>query len=256
MSGSAFRLIRVGEDAPAELLDLSPVLTEAAAVSVGQGTAPPTVVIRRQRPYALLGPRDRRLPQLDAGIAVLQAAGLPVFERIGGGSAVILDEGCVSFGVACPCHDFTLIQRNFVQLTEGVRRGLKHLGLDARFGEAPGSFCPGPFDLVVDRRKVAGVAQAMRGGFALVSGMVLVSQDPVRVTGLLNRFYAAAGGAPNLVPDYVAPLTRLLGRDVPIAEVEDALVRGFAEVYTLSPASLTVEERQRASELLRIRRLG
>lgn len=256
MSAPVVRLIRVGQDAPSELLDLSPVLTEAVAVSVGQGAAPPTVVIRRQRPYALLGPRDRRLPHLAAGIKVFQAAGLPVFERIGGGSAVILDEGCISFGVARPCDDFTFIQRNFEELTEGVRRALALLGLEARFGEAPGSFCPGPYDLMVDGRKVAGVAQAIRGGFALVSGMVLVSQDPVRVTELLNRFYAAAGAAPELVPDNVATLADLLGRTVGLAEVEDALVRGFAGVYDLVPASPSADERQRAATLWRTRRIG
>ena len=42
-------------------------------------------------------------------------------------------------------------------------------------------------------RKIAGVAQAMRQGFALVAGVLLVSQDPAPVTALLNEFYAAAG---------------------------------------------------------------
>ncbi|HEY8417357.1 MAG TPA: hypothetical protein VIK93_04910 [Limnochordales bacterium] len=256
MKAPAYRLIRLGENTPPELLDLSPVVAEAAAVSVGTGAAPPTVVIRRQRPYALLGPRDRRLPRLADGIAVLKAAGLPVYERIGGGSAVILDEGCVSFAVAQPCRDRTLVQHNFAALTEGVRRGLKRLGLQAVFGEAPGSFCPGPYDLTVDGRKVAGVAQALRGGFALVSGMVLVSQDPVPVTELLNRFYAAAGGAPVLVPDHVAPLSQLLGRPVDVDEVEAALVAGFAEVYELIPASLALDEWDRAKALAAARRLA
>jgi len=256
MKAPAHRLIRIGNNAPAELLDLSPVVAEAVAVSVGSGAAPPAVVIRRQRPYALLGPRDRRLPRLAEGLAVLKDAGLPVFERISGGSAVILDEGCVSFAVAQPCRDRTLIQHNFAALTEGVRRGLRRLGVQAVFGEAPGSFCPGPFDLMADGRKVAGVAQALRAGFALVSGMVLVTQDPVPVTALLNRFYAAAGGPAALVPDHVAPLSRLLARPVTLDEVEAALVAGFAEVYDLVPASLTSAEWDRAKALKDARRLA
>jgi len=256
MTAPAHRLIRLGEATPPAWLELSPVVAEAAAVSVGQGTAPPTVIIRRQRPYALLGPRDRRLPHLAAGIAVLQAAGLPVYERISGGSAVILDEDCVSFAVMQPCRDRTMIQHNFTALTEGVRRGLARLGLEAVFGEAPGSFCPGPYDLMVDGRKVAGVAQALRSGFALVSGMVLVSQDPAPVTRLLNRFYAAAGGSADLVPDYVAPLAQVLGRPILLDEVEDALTQGFGEVYPLVPSQLTPDEWQRAQDLHRLRRLA
>ncbi|HLT58450.1 MAG TPA: hypothetical protein VKZ69_06745 [Limnochordales bacterium] len=256
MTGPVYRLIQLGAGADPRLLDLSPVVAEAVAHSVGTGAAPPTVVLRRQRPYALLGPRDRRLPRLDAGLRLLKAAGLPVYERISGGSAVILDEHCLSFAVAVPCRDRTLILRNFETLTEGVRRGLRRLGLDAVFGEAPGSFCPGPYDLMVDGFKVAGVAQALRGGFALVSGMVLVSQDPVPVTDLLNRFYAAAGGDAALVPHHVAPLTRLLGRPVSVDEVEAALRQGFAELYPLTPSSLTPAERERAANLARARRVA
>src|SRR5690606_12418828 len=169
---------------------------------------------------------------------------------------IFLDEHCLSFAVAVPCRDRTLILRNFETLTEGVRRGLRRLGLDAVFGEAPGSFCPGPYDLMVDGFKVAGVAQALRGGFALVSGMVLVSQDPVPVTDLLNRFYAAAGGDAALVPHLVAPLTRLLGRPVSVDEVEAAPRQGFAELLPLTPSSLTPTERERAANMARARRVA
>ena len=256
MTRCPWRLLEVGAFAGAELWEISPVLAETAAISVGEGAAPPTVVIRRQRPYALLGPRDERLPRLADGIRVLGQAGLSVFVRPSGGSAVILDEGCLSFGVARPCTDFTSIKRNFEELTEGVRRALGYLGLDARFGEAPGSFCPGPYDLMVGRYKVAGIAQAMRGGYTLVSGMLLVSQDPVPVTRLLNAFYSAAGGPANLVPDNVAPLSTLLGRPVSMEEAETALRRGFGDLYELETSVPSPVEFERARRLLAARRLA
>ncbi len=129
----AYRLISIDGDASDELWELSPTIAEAAATAVGQGQSPPTVVMRRQRPYALLGPKDRRLPSLAAGVAVLREAGLPVYERIAGGTAVILDEGCVSFAVAT-CRDFTLIRRNFEEMTVGVRLASKRLGIESQFG--------------------------------------------------------------------------------------------------------------------------
>lgn len=251
-----YRLISIDGDASDELWELSPTIAEAAATAVGQGQSPPTVVMRRQRPYALLGPKDRRLPSLAAGVAVLREAGLPVYERIAGGTAVILDEGCVSFAVAKPCRDFTLIRRNFEEMTVGVRLALKRLGIESEFGAAPGSFCEGPYDLVSDGRKIAGIAQAMRQGFALVSGMLIVSQDPVPVTELLNRFYEAAGGVPDLIPDNVVTLSGLLGRSVSLEEVEEALKQGFAEAHGLQAGTPTAHELALARKLLGDRRLG
>src|SRR5690606_37361026 len=135
--GAEYRLIRIDDESSPDLLELSPVIAEAVAESVGAGQAPPTAVIRRQRPYALLGPKDRRLPSLSRGVKVLRDAGLPVYERIAGGTAVILDEGCLSFAVARPCRDFTAIHQNFNLLTVGVRLALARLGIDAEFGAAP-----------------------------------------------------------------------------------------------------------------------
>lgn len=251
-----YRFISIDGTASDELMALSPTIAEAAAMSVGAGEAPPTIIVRRQEPYALLGPQDRRLPSVDDGVAVLRDAGLPVYRRIAGGTAVILDEGCISFAVAKPCRDFTMIHRNFDEMTVGVRLALQRLGIESEFGAAPGSFCEGPYDLVSDGRKIAGIAQAMRRGFALVSGMLLVSQDPVPVTNMLNEFYAAAGGTPDLIPDNVVTLSGLLGRSVSVEEVEEALKAGFAQAHPYVPGAPTAAELERAQQLITERRIA
>lgn len=206
-------------------------------------------------PYVLLGPDDRRLPQLADGLAFCRDLALPVYERISGGSAVFLDEHCLSFAVVRPCRDFTMLHRNYRELAGGVLAGLAHLGLQAEFGPAPGSFCEGPYDVVVDGIKIAGVAQAIRRGFALVSGMVLVDQDPVETTQLLNRFYRTAGVDKNLRPGAVTNLVQLLGRPVTMGEVESALKTGFAEAFHLVDEPVRAHEWARARELVFSRRL-
>src|SRR5690606_21553768 len=105
-------------------------------------------------------------------------------------------------------------------------------------------------------RKIAGIAQAMRRGFAMVSGMLIVSQDPVYVTDLRNEFYAAAGGTPDLVPDHGVTLSDLVGRRIGLDEVEDALKAGFAEVHPYVPALPTEAEVGRARRLAAERRLA
>ncbi len=250
------RLIHLGAGAPEPALHLSPVVTETAAISAAERGAL-TVVVRRHQPYVLLGPSDRRLPGLARIREWADARGLPAFIRIGGGSLVWQDTGTISFGVARPSRDLTTVERNFRELGEGVLRAFRHLGLEtAAYGRAVGSYCEGPWDIVVDGVKIAGVAQAIRGGFALVSGMILVNQDPVETTRLIEDLYELAGSPRHLRASAVTNLERLLDRPVALAEVEQALFSGFGSLYQLIPADLDETEWVRAARLYQERRLA
>ena len=235
----------------AELLRLSPVLGEAVAQTVVQ-TGIPALVLRRQTPYMLLGPRDRRLPRLAEGIQWLANQGLPAFFRLSGGAAVFLDGGCLSFAVIRPCRDLTQWQQNFRDLTAGVLRGLAMLGVDAHFGLADGAYCPGPFDLVIDAgQKIAGVAQAIRAGFAMVSGMLLVHQDPERTTALVQDFYRRAGYMVNYRADAVTRIDAIAPVD--IDRVQEAMIAGFGQIFQLKPSTLSGAEKRLARDLHTLR---
>lgn len=248
------RLITLDHGVGAPRHALGPTLAESVALTVGAGGSQ-ALILNENEPHVLLGPRDRRLPGIGAGITWLQARGLLVLERIGGGSAVLLDEGCLTFGVAIACKDLTRARDNFTELTQGLLRALTSMGIAARFGATEGAFCDGPYDVKVEGRKVCGIAQAIRRGFALVSGMILVSQDPVASTQLLTGFYARAGAAPALRPGAVTSLTRELGRPVCVAEVVAAMVRGYGEIAEIVPSRPSPAEWERAARLLAERRI-
>lgn len=236
------RFIHLSASSPPDQLRLSPVLAETVA-RWSADRAESAVVIRHQKPYVLLGPKDRRLPHLSDAVAWLNDKGYPVFMRIGGGSAVLLDEECLSFAVTKPCRDFTVWESNFKSMAEGVIDGLRGIGIEASFGRAVGSYCEGPYDLVAEGRKIAGIAQAIRGGFALVSGMLLIRQDPVSTTALLQAFYERAGSDLVLDPHAVTALHRLPHMaDLTTERVEQALVDGFSQHYHLCPEPLSPEE--------------
>lgn len=254
MTRPVYRLLQITPDQP-DWLPLSPVSAETMALSVAAGEALPTVLIRHQNPYILLGPKDGRLPDLPGGIAFLRSRGLTAFMRLGGGSAVLLDRDCVSFAVARPCRDVGAVARNYDELTLGVRIGLESLGLPVVFGAAVGSYCEGPNDLLVRGLKIAGVAQALRQGYALVSGMVLVRQDPVATTELLNRFYEAAGAEPSLTPAVVTSVAAEVGRAVTPEAVAEAITAGFSAVFDLEPDRFAAREHARAAGLVRLRRV-
>lgn len=247
-----YRWVELDQTREPDVFELSPVMAEAIAYTAAGGQ--PTILIRRQPPYLLLGPQDRRLPQLERAVNEVQAGGWPTFMRIGGGSAVLLDDRCLSFAVARPCRDFTTLERNFRELAGGVIRALHDLGLPAKFGQAAGSYCEGPYDIVVHGQKVAGVSQAIRRGFALVSGMVLLDQDPVATTAHIQRFYQSAGSDKVLQASAVTNLSRLLDRPILHAELTTALRGGFAAQFSLVVDRLTAQERATAQTLYPLRR--
>jgi len=250
-----WRLLIVDDREP-EALALSPVLAETIAETVARGEAPPTLLLRWQHPHVLLGPADRRLPALERGAAWLERRGLPVYMRISGGSAVLLDESCLSFAVAIPCRDLTRLRENYETLLAGLIDALASLGVPAAFGEAPGSYCPGPYDLLLaDGRKIAGVAQALRRGFAEVGGMLLIDQDPVETVAVLEGFYAQAGGPRRFDPHSVTSLAAVLGRPVSREEVGAAVVAAYRARVDMIPGALTPAEFARARALHAVRRI-
>lgn len=214
-------------------IGLSPTMAEAMvaarAVPAACDHRPTLALVRRQRPYALLGPRDLRLPRLEAGVAFLARRGLPVYRRIGGGSLVVLDEDCLGFALAWPCRSPAHAGQSVRALAPPVLAALSALGVAARMGAAAGSYCEGPTDLVAgDGRKVAGLALALRGGWALVSGMLLVRQDPAYATGLIAGFEAAAGGTRRFEASAVTHLEAAAGRPLRVDAVADGLCAAIA----------------------------
>ncbi|SMC02282.1 Lipoate-protein ligase A [Sulfobacillus thermosulfidooxidans DSM 9293] len=237
-----------------ETFHLSPVLAEV----LGRWSARTEswgILIREHNPYLLLGPKDRRLPFLDEALNWAQNQGYPVYMRVGGGSAVLLDRTCISFAVSRPCRDLTVWEQNFRDMTAPIIDGLRMLGIATQFGRAEGSYCEGPYDLVTrDGKKIAGIAQAIRGGSALVSGMILVQQDPVRTTEFIQEFYHRAGSQQILRADVVTALSHHPGfSQVTIQDVHDALIAGFEQHYHLISEPFSPEEWQEARELNTLR---
>lgn len=222
-----------------DLLSLSPVLAELAGRRAAR-TREPHFLLRRSTPYLLLGPRDRRLSGLGCAVRDAERRGLPVYERSGGGSLVYLDEGCLCFAAAIPGLRMDAIAENFRELTRPVFTALRELGLKPRFGAALGSYCEGPWDILADSRKIAGVSQSLRQGYTLVAGMLLIDQDPVRATREVEAFYAAAGAPQALDAGAVTNLGCCLGRSVTWQEVAAAITRelGAATPCMLEPQLL------------------
>lgn len=245
-------MVLLDATADPSLLDLSPGLAEWAGRQAAT-SGEPHFVLRRQRGYFLLGPGDRRLPDLPAAARWAAAHGIPLYRRIGGGSLVYLDDGCLSFAHAIPCRDVATAATNFHVLTGPVLDALRSLGVEARFGRVSGSYCEGPWDLVAEGRKIAGTAQAIHDGFALVSGMLLVTQDGADATGRVNDFYERAGGGRPFDPSAVTSLDALTAGTITIERLAGT-VRGALGAVT--PAAFGAQDALLVRQTLLERRLA
>jgi lipoate-protein ligase A len=99
---------------------------------------------------------------------------------------------------------------------------LQPLGLDLRVGEIPGEYCPGDHSIsIAGERKVAGIAQRVVKGAALVSTVLVVS--PVTPLAVVIADVYAALEIP-IDPGRTGALSDALP-DIDIAAVEDLLTR-------------------------------
>jgi lipoate-protein ligase A len=144
--------------------------------------------------------RGSRVPVDDAAC---QAAGVDVVRRASGGGPVVWGPDLAAFDIVVPrghpLHGADIAE-SYRWIGEAVARALRRLGIAARSlppGEAHAANEPsvaelacfaglGPWEVVVDGRKLVGLSQVRRRSGALLQVGILVHHDAARLTGLLD----------------------------------------------------------------------
>ncbi len=100
--------------------------------------------------------------------------------------------------------------------------------MPAQRGEPAQSFCPGDYSLQW-KGKIAGIAQRVRTGAALVSGVVIVD-DHDEIAGVLDPIYAALDVP--FDPDSVGSIDKVDGDSDPkhVIETIEGMLVGEADV--------------------------
>jgi lipoate-protein ligase A len=148
--------------------------------------------VRAWRPHRQLafGRRDSRADNYDVAKKVADACEFPPVERSVGGRAVAYTGNTVAFAKVVPLADMRVgMDDRYDEVTQAVQRALWRLRVPAVRGEPEASFCPGDYSIQRDG-KIVGVAQRVRKGAALVSGVVVV-RDHEEIAGVLDPVYAA-----------------------------------------------------------------
>lgn len=202
---------------------------EDLAYQVGEGKSPPALEmwIASRECFVLGRYYAKRLKKQNI-MNKLRERGTPLFFRSSGGEAILHDSTCLNFGAIVP-HEFFPppfdIGRAFLILSSGVRSCLKKMRIPVFSGKAK-TFCPGPYDLLVEGKKIAGVSLLSRKNFCLVHGTLLVNSGR-EYFRKLKIFY------PSLA-DEVSSLRNLTGKWIDMEDIAQGIIQGYRKSLKVS----------------------
>ena len=157
----------------------------------------PAVRVWRPHRQVAFGRRDAREDRYDRARELVEAHDFPTVEREVGGRAVAYTGSTVAFARVTPVDDMRSgLQDRYDAATTDLLAALDALGVDAREGEPPGSFCPGTHSVQSTADgggqawKLAGLAQRVHGDAAVVAGVLTVRSHD-EIAAVLNPVYEA-----------------------------------------------------------------
>ncbi|WP_224448422.1 lipoate--protein ligase family protein [Haloprofundus salilacus] len=162
----------------------------AALLEDAAETGVPALRVWSPHRQLAFGRRDARAEGYDAAREAAEVRGYPPVERSVGGRAVAYTGTTIAFAHARPVEDMRRgLNQRYDDAVATVIRALETVGVNAERGEPPESFCPGAHSVQCNG-KIAGIAQRVRKGAALVSGCILVA-DHEEISQVLEPVYAA-----------------------------------------------------------------
>ncbi|WP_270789805.1 lipoate--protein ligase family protein [Enterococcus diestrammenae] len=195
-------------------------------------------------PTMILGMKDTRVPHLSAALATLTNQQLQVVVRNSGGLGVICDEGVLNITLFLPLTEKKLsTDAAYDAMYQLTQQAFPELTITT--GEVADSYCPGEYDLSVNGRKIAGIAQRRLKQGVAVMMYLSVSGDQQNRGQIVRHFYQAGlaegfgtAGYPPVNPDSMTTLTRELGQELTI---HDCQAR-FATAYAPQALSLASDQ--------------
>lgn len=188
-------------------------------------------------PVILLGGKDTRLSNKEAGYAYLQEVGYQLVIRPHGGLAVVNDEGIVNFSLITDMgEDKIPIDQAYENITHVVREILAPYGLNVEHYEVPDSYCPGTYDLVVNGQKIGGTAQRrFKSGLTTAAYLSLNGNQRERAEHI-REFYDrsdADDSYPKVDWRVMTTISDLIGKEYTQEDFEDDLINLFNKYSTV-----------------------
>ncbi|EMF0260635.1 lipoate--protein ligase family protein [Enterococcus hirae] len=186
----------------------------------------------------ILGMKDTRTSYFHEGIQELRKAGYQPIVRNAGGLGIISDQGVLNLSLIFPQNEQEKISIDaaYEKMLTLTRLAFPTVSIEAF--EVTHSYCPGTYDLSINGKKFAGIAQRrIKNG---ISVMMYVSVNGAQQTRgqAMKRFYQEAlkedfgtNGYPAVVPESMATLADLLETPLTIEDVKQQFQLALTQLY-------------------------
>ena len=198
---------------------------------IGAGLSPATVRTWVHSASVVMGIQDHRLPYVQAGMDLLEERGYHPIVRNSGGLAVVLDEGVLNISIVISEKEGHIdINTGYNMMVDLIKALFPEIAARIEAYEIVGSYCPGSYDLSVDGKKFAGIAQRrIRGGIAVQIYLSVEGSGGERAE-LIRDFYERALQQeptkfeyPKVCPEVMASLSEIIGQSLTVQEVNARL---------------------------------
>lgn len=241
-------------------------LADSLMTHIGKQQQPAALHFWPTQNLMILGMMDTKLPYFSTGIKVIQSYGQDYIVRNSGGLAVVGDAGVLNFSLVFPEEpaDRISIDEGYDYMFRLIKEVFKEYDQTIEAYEIPDSYCPGDFDLSIDGKKFAGIAQRRLKNGVAVMIYLSVNGDQKRRARMLQEFYTAGLQGetvkwhfPSIDPTVMASLEELLGAPFTVAEVQEKIIRTLQDRHcqvvpgTYTPDILTVYEESKEKMIRR-----
>ncbi|GAA0363391.1 lipoate--protein ligase family protein [Alkalibacterium iburiense] len=185
----------------------------------------------------ILGMLDTKLPYLNDALRVFSSYDYAYMVRNSGGLAVVSDEGVLNFSIFFPEGEARLsINEGYERMHHILQEAFASYGKTIHAYEISDSYCPGDFDLSIDGKKIAGIAQRrLRGGIAIMI-YLSVHGDQKKRADMIRAFYDVGlkqketkWDFPPVRPEVMTTLEEALGVPLTIEQTKENIQHVFTK---------------------------
>lgn len=177
----------------------------------------------------ILGMMDSKLPFLGKGIHYLQNQEYNVVMRNSGGLAVMANQGILNFSLILPeaPEEKLTINQAYEIMFDLIQRTFASYNKEINAFEISDSYCPGDFDLSIDGKKFAGIAQRrFKKGISIMI-YLSVEGNQLQRGEIIRSFYEHSLQGektrwhfPDVNPSSMANLSDLLETSLTVQDVQ------------------------------------
>lgn len=181
----------------------------------------------------ILGMKDTRVTDLKKGLISLKENGYKTVIRNAGGLGVIADSGILNVSLILPNAGSKKISIDeaYHYMWHWIKRAFADITHDIEAFEITDSYCPGTFDLSINGKKFAGIAQRrVKDGIAIMIYLSINGNQQKRGE-IVRDFYRISlqddfgkNGYPPVDPTVMANLEELLNEKLTIEVVKKRLI--------------------------------